>query len=129
MSAQLLKRKEQLIAQAASLSERFTKVQAELDGIDARIEQARISAIVDTGLPNGTTVTFNYGRAETKKQLTGVVVGSKPQEKGATLYRIRVGDGFDQQVLSTVGAAIVSHDYKPDTGVDGIIEYQTSGEE
>lgn len=71
------------------------------------------TAAIDSGLPNGTQVVFTYGRAETRKNLEGIVVATKPQEKGATLYRIRVGEGFDEQVLTVQAPAIVSHNYNP----------------
>lgn len=71
------------------------------------------TAAIDSGLPNGTQVVFTYGRAETKKNLEGIVVATKPQDKGATLYRIRVGEGFDEQVLTVQAPSIVSHNYQP----------------
>jgi hypothetical protein len=83
----------------------------------AELEAAKlvtdVADAVEAGLPAGTNVTFYYGRAETKKTLAGVVLASKPMEKGATLYRIQTGDGFDQQSFTIQAAAIISHDYNP----------------
>jgi hypothetical protein len=48
----------------------------------------------------GTEVRFIYGRAESKKELTGTVLGRKSQPKGADLIRISTGEGFDAQVVT-----------------------------
>jgi hypothetical protein len=48
----------------------------------------------------GTEVRFTYGRAETKKELVGTVLGRKAQPKGADLVRISTGEGFDAQVVT-----------------------------
>lgn len=93
------------------------KAAAAVAAANAYASVALIEGAVDAGLPNGTNVTFSYGRAETKKELSGVVVGSKPQEKGPTLYRIQSGTGFDSEIYKLFGTQILTHDYNP-TPVD-----------
>jgi len=77
-----------------------------------------VSSAVELGLPTGTAVEFFYGRAETKKQLSGIVLASKPADKGPTLYRVQTGEGFDAQVFTIQAAAIISHNYVPTPTVD-----------
>lgn len=113
----LRKRFDLLTARIAAIA----KVQEELTTITAAIAAAEAGAstahVVDSGLPVGTVVAFNYGRAETRKQLTGVVLATKTQEKGPTLYRITVGEGFDAQTYTVQANAIVSHNFELPTPV------------
>lgn len=115
---------EALQTRLAKANESLGKVTAELAAAiterDTYESTNAATAAIDSGLPNGTQVVFTYGRAETRKNLEGIVVATKPQEKGATLYRIRVGEGFDEQVLTVQAPAIVSHNYQstPDASTD-----------
>lgn len=115
--AALQKRQEQLVKTLGAASAKFTKAQDDLTKLNEQIAIVSVTAAIEgavtAGLPAGTAVDFTYGRAETKQTLQGVVVGSKPQEKGPTLYRISVGEGFEQQLFNVTGAAIQSHNYNP----------------
>lgn len=128
----LNKRKEQLIKTLEAASAKFTKAQDDLTKLNEQIAvvevTAQIEGAVTAGLPAGTQVDFVYGRAETKKTYQGVVVGSKPQEAGPTLYRISVGEGFDQQLFNVTGVAIQSHNYNP-APVDSTLDYVSGGNE
>lgn len=48
---------------------------------------------------NGQTVNAMYGRGETKKQVTGVVLASGKLANGSPIVSIMVGDGVDAQLL------------------------------
>lgn len=69
---------------------------------DSEVDPAHIIA--------GSTVTFDYGKGETKRVLTGVVTGVKPADpavpKSATLIRVAVGEGFDAQIVTIYPASV-----------------------
>jgi hypothetical protein len=115
--AALQKRQAQLIKTLETASAKFNKAQADLTALNEQLAAVSVTAAIENavnaGLPAGTAVDFVYGRADTKQTLQGIVVGSKPQEKGPTLYRISVGEGFDQQLFNVTGAAIRAHNYNP----------------
>lgn len=50
------------------------------------------------------TVTFDYGKGDTKRELTGTVTGVKQADpanpKSATMIRVAVGEGFDAQIVT-----------------------------
>lgn len=77
----------------AEKAELLVKAEGELDL--SRVEQ-------------GTEVRFTYGRADTRKEYTGTVLGRKAQPKGADLIKVSVGEGFDAQVLSAYIHAVTA---------------------
>lgn len=114
-------------AKVTALQTRLTGVQKQITELEAKLVKARATEVelttqittaqstgaqqeaIDAGLPSGTVVVFTYGRADTKKELTGVVQGTKPQEKGGALYRISSGEGFDLQTYTVSSAFIVAY--------------------
>jgi hypothetical protein len=86
--------------QIVAIDEQITKLttkRAELQAkIDANIDPASIVA--------GATVTFDYGKGETRRELVGLVLGVKTtgdenSTKSQTLIKVAVGTGFDATVL------------------------------
>ncbi len=55
----------------------------------------------------GTTVIVKLGRAETTREVVGVVIGVKEEEDGAKLFKVQYGVGFDADI-AVVGAAKIS---------------------
>lgn len=67
------------------------------------------SEVDDAAIQAGAVVTFTYGKGETKRELTGQVLGRKnaePGTKGGDLIRIAVGEGFDAQIVTTYPACV-----------------------
>lgn len=85
---------------------------AQLVDIDAKIaklqaQRAEIAAKADSEVDfarveQGTIITFEYGRAEKRRTLTGVVMGRKGQDKGPDLLKVRVGEGFEAEIVQTL---------------------------
>lgn len=103
------------IAQLEALVARY---QAKAAATQVILDKARLSKeetagadAIESGLPEGTEVEFKFGRGEKVRHYTGFVIGSKPQDKGPTLYRVRVGSGFDEEIFKLFGAQIVSHNF------------------
>lgn len=96
-------------AQIATLTAEVTALQAKAD---TEIDPALIVA--------GVKVDFNYGKAPSLRPLTGTVTGvkvSEPGQKGGTLVRIAVGEGFDAQVV-TIFPSAVTKVYGPEVPAD-----------
>lgn len=106
-------------AAAVAGLEQVTSVSPEktsrLDKILARIEADSKLAVrvlsfgtkgkgagLEASVVEGAVVTFTFGRGEEKKRtLTGTVIGTRPAgEKQAPAARVRVGSGFDEEVLT-----------------------------
>lgn len=112
---------------AVSALQEATNVSAErtarLDKILARIEaDAKLavrvlsfgnkgkSAGLEAAVVEGAVVTFTFGRGEEKKRtLTGTVIAVRPAgEKQAPAARVRVGSGFDEEVLTIHPAWVIA---------------------
>lgn len=94
--------REQIASQQAAIA----KAQAAIVALEARLgEEVDVSQIVA-----GATVTFDYGKGETKRELTGGVLGVKPADpanpKSASLVRVAVGEGFDAQIVTIYPANV-----------------------
>jgi recombinational DNA repair ATPase RecF len=85
-----------------SAQARLAKLQAE---VDALVIEAATEVNVET-LREGDTVKFNYGRAEKARELVGIVQGVKATDKGQTLVRVKIGSGFDAEVVTTFATSI-----------------------
>lgn len=89
----------------ASVNARIAKLQAEAVTLAANLGNE-----VDTSkIVAGRVVDFNYGKAPNLRPLTGQVVGVKastPGEKGGTLVRVAVGEGFDAQIVTIFPSAV-----------------------
>ena len=81
--------------------------------IDTRIAAltAKRAAIILKGekvsfesLVPGAIVVFDFGRGETRRELTGVITGVKAADpanpKSGALIRVAVGEGFDAEILT-----------------------------
>ncbi len=88
----------------ADFDSKITAAEAE---IDAFIAANKGAADIAAGLPGGAVVKFEYGRGDTKKVLTGTVLGTKPQDKGGVLYRLKHGEGFDEQIVTVLAGAVL----------------------
>lgn len=89
----------------ASVESRIEKLKAE-----AEVLRANLGNEVDTSkIVAGRVVDFNYGKAPNLRPLSGAVVGVKaavPGEKGGTLVRVAVGEGFDAQIVTIFPSAV-----------------------
>ena len=90
--------------------EKIAKIEAQIEALGAKLADARIKAaneVDPAGIVDGATVTFNYGRAEKARVLTGVVLGIKAAgAKGADVVKVQVGTGVDTEVLSIFKAQV-----------------------
>ena len=88
-----------ITAQIATIEARIAKDTASL--ADLKRAQAAAALMADVG--QGFTVTFKAGRAETRREVTGVVLG-RGEVKGVDCVRVQSGEGFDIE-LHTVKVA------------------------
>jgi hypothetical protein len=91
--------------QVADLDEQIKKLTAKRDELNAKAD----SEVDYDKVQAGAVVTFTYGKGETKRELTGQVLGRKnaePGTKGGDLIRIAVGEGFDAQIVTTYPACV-----------------------
>lgn len=103
------------IAQLEALVARYlakaAATSAQLDKARASKEETAGADAIEAGLPAGVEVEFRFGRGEKVRHYVGIVIGSKPQDKGPTLYRVRVGEGFDEEIFKVFGAQITGHNF------------------
>lgn len=88
-----------ITAQIATIEARIAKDTASL--ADLKRAQAAAALMADVG--QGFTVTFKAGRAETRREVTGLVLG-RGEVKGVDSVRVQSGEGFDIE-LHTVKVA------------------------
>jgi len=69
--------------------------------INERDNRSRIDSIAV-----GSTVSFEYGRGEKRRTLSGVVTATKDDEKAGRLLAVTVGEGFDAQLLQIRAADV-----------------------
>ncbi len=85
---------------AISIQEQITKqeaiVTAAQEKLATLIKQASAAALFESVGP-GYTVSFKVGRAETRREVTGVVRG-RGLVKDVDSVRVEVGEGFDVEV-------------------------------
>lgn len=91
-----------IAAKQADLSKLEAALAAEVLAEETTAAQAQARATIEvTGLPPLSRVRFQYGRKDTRKELTGEVVAFRPaQDTLPAAYRIEVGSGFDTEVLT-----------------------------
>jgi hypothetical protein len=63
---------------------------------------------VETLVPGVTQITFVTGKADAKRALTGIFLGSKRAEKGGTVVKAQVGTGIDTEIIGLFPSQIVS---------------------
>lgn len=102
-----------LVALLATQQAKVDATRLRLIAAEDSREETQDADLIHAGLPAGTTVEFRFGRGEKVRDLFGTVVGSKPQDKGPTQYRIRAGEGFDEEVYKVFGVQITSHNFVP----------------
>lgn len=86
--------------QLAELREDRAKAQAKVDALDAKIaklEATEANAAAIKALKAGDNVAYVYGRALNKRVLSGTVLATKENEKGATQLKVEYGSGFDAE--------------------------------
>lgn len=97
---------------AKTAREKIASIDTQIAALQAkRVElEAKVGNEVDTSkVVAGRTVDFKYGKAPNLRDLTGSVVGVKPAvpgEKGGTLVRVAVGEGFDAQIVTIFPSAV-----------------------
>lgn len=97
---------------AKTIREQIASIDAQVAKLAAKkVElEAKVGNEVDTTLiVAGATVDFNYGKSPNLRALTGQVVAVKPNEpgqKGGTLVKIAVGEGFDAQLVVVFPSAV-----------------------
>ena len=99
-----------------SFREQLASANLQLTALTARIAELTVKAAseFDYSLVKvGVKVDAMFGRAEKKRQISGVVVAIKQQEKGADMVRIQAGEGFDM-VVETVFVNNVTAVYDAD---------------
>ncbi|MEJ1593506.1 hypothetical protein SMA75_20140 [Escherichia coli] len=94
--------KKTLIEQLQAVEAKIVELQAEAQKLAEQIETEKALA----NLAAGTTITFNYGRADTRKELQGVVKGVADTDKGRRI-KVESGEGFDAEIYIIEVAAIV----------------------
>lgn len=90
---------DKITAQILVLETRIAKDTASLADLKRAQEAAALMADVGAGF----TVTFKAGRAETRREVVGVVLG-RGEVKGVDSVRVQSGEGFDIE-LHTVKVA------------------------
>ena len=107
---------------------------ARLEKILARIEKdstlaSRVLAFgakpkggLEHAVTVGAVVTFNYGRGDTARTLTGTVTAVRPgADKIAPAAKVRVGEGFEEELLSIHPAWVIA--------VEGAVAEEVQSEE
>lgn len=86
--------------QIADLNEQIEKLTVKRTALEAQAA----SEVNTDDVQAGRTITFNYGKGDGKKVLTGLVLGRKnaePGTKGGDLVKVAVGEGFDA-IIATI---------------------------
>lgn len=103
VEAQPLTRKQKLLAKLESLqkriasdTEKFNELRNEYDMID-KLDNVSV----------GTKVVIKQGRAETTREVQGVVIAVKHDEDGTAKYKVQYGEGFDADIAVVHAAGIL----------------------
>lgn len=99
-----LSRIERLTAKYNADLKRFNELQLSLN--EQANEINAIAALAGVGV--GTLVIIGVGRAETARDVQGVVVGVKEDEDGAKKYKVQYGEGFDADITVVSAGKIKS---------------------
>ena len=92
-----------------SARQKIAALQATIDAAVLKIAELQPAAdkeIDTSSLAAGDTVSFEYGRAEKKRNLSGVVIAIKREPNKAALVKVQVGDGFDAEILTVFETTI-----------------------
>lgn len=103
IEAQPLTRKQKLLAKLETLqkriaadTERFNELRNEYDMID-KLDNVSV----------GTAVIIKQGRAETTREVQGVVIAVKHDDDGTAKYKVQYGEGFDADIAVVHAAGIL----------------------
>ena len=92
--------------QIADIEENISKLQVK----KVELENMLANEINEDKLVPGTNIVFVYGKGETKKDLTGTVVGIKladpADKKSSTWLNVAVGEGFEAQTHKIIINAV-----------------------
>jgi hypothetical protein len=98
---------------AKTIREQIAGVDAQIAKLNAKrsdLVSKQDSEVDPAHIISGSTVTFSYGKGDTKRELVGVVTGVKPanpaEPKSATMIRVAVGDGFEAQIVTIYAASV-----------------------
>lgn len=92
-----------LIEQLQAAEEAVKKAIERRDELAAKIEAEQALSSIQTG----NVIVFNYGRAETRKEYTGTVLGVADTDKGRRI-KVQYGEGFDAAIVVIDPSAVVS---------------------
>ncbi len=92
---------------AKSIREQIAAAQAKIVALQASIVEleAKVGDEVNAAdIVTNATVTFQYGKGDTKRELSGMVLGVKQADpanpKSATMIRVAAGEGFDAPIVT-----------------------------
>lgn len=105
---------DKITAQIIVLETRIAKDTASL--ADLKRAQAAAALMADVG--QGFTVTFKAGRAETRREVTGVVLG-RGEVKGVDCVRVQSGEGFDIELHTVKVAELLAVEAPGAVVIDG----------
>lgn len=108
---------DKITAQITVLETRIAKDTASL--ADLKRAQAAAALMADVGA--GFTVSFKAGRAETRREVTGVVLG-RGEVKGVDSVRVQSGEGFDIELHTVKVAELLAVEAPFVAGEGGNIE-------
>lgn len=99
-------------ARIAKAQEQIGWATARINELNALIPTLPEQAVVDSRVYTvGESITFNAGRGQTRKTLTGVVTAVKAKEDGKVeAYRITVGEGFEAELYTALPGSVVRAD-------------------
>lgn len=90
-------------AKLAELREDLAALQAKIAKLEA--QEANEGAVA--ALTKGDTVSFEYGRGEKKRIMTGVIVGEGNDPKLGRQFAVQVGEGLDVQAVKIRAADVI----------------------
>lgn len=74
----------------------------------AQYKEEKAAQALRDSIETGDTVTFDFGRGDTKKSLTGTVLGMKDDSNGRWI-KVQIGDGFDAETKTIRTASITAN--------------------
>ena len=97
-------RKEKLFAKLDVLAKRITTDTENYNKIKAEYEM--IDSLDNISV--GTAVTIKQGRAETTREVTGIVIAIKHEDDGSAKYKVQYGEGFDADIAVVHSSGILA---------------------
>lgn len=85
------------------INEKIAKLEAQRTQLQNQRDNAELVEAVAAGF----TVSFKVGRAETRRELTGVVLG-RGEIKGVDCVRVQTGEGFELEVHTVKVAELLT---------------------